>query len=131
MDLNALKARCESNPYMRLNRISFRDAGENWVELSVTAGDELLNPVGLVHGGVLFTLGDCAAGLAAHLDGRRHVTLSSTLNFLRSGLPGDVLSGRGTVRRRGEHICFLDVEVKNQRGELLASGSYTFFHVEE
>ena len=39
--------------------------GDGWAEGELTAGDGMLNPLGIVHGGALVTLADTVCGTAA------------------------------------------------------------------
>lgn len=121
---------CEKNEFMNYNHIHLKEAEHDRTVMELTVVKESLNPYGIAHGGVLYTMGDCAAGLAARSDGRRYVTLSSSFNFLRSGQLGDTIQATGTIRHRGRTTCVAEVDITDSQGRLLASGSYTFFCVE-
>ncbi|MDD5938011.1 MAG: PaaI family thioesterase [Clostridiales bacterium] len=122
---------CAANAFMKYNHIVLKSVERDRAVMELTVQDESLNPYGMVHGGALYTMGDCAAGTAARSNGRRYVTLASNLNFLRSGMPGDVIQAVGTVRRRGKTTCYVTVDISNSEGTLLASGNFTFFCIDE
>lgn len=124
-----MAAYCKGHAFMAKNHIRLEEARLDRVTAVMEAGPDTLNPYGFVHGGALYTLADCACGAAARTDGRKYVTISSSFNFLHSGLEGDMLRAEATVRRRGRSTCFVNVDLTNERGDLLASGSYTFFHI--
>ena len=63
--------------------------GYSKARLVITA--EHLNAGGRTQGGVLFTLADLALAAAANSHGVLAFSLSSTITFLRSSRPGDVL----------------------------------------
>ena len=130
-DKEKLLARSENNSYLLLNHIQVKDIKEDWALAELHVHSDSLNPLGLVHGGNLFALADTVGGAAARSDGRNYVTQSSSFTFLHSGLLGDMIRGEAKVRRRGQVTCYVDVDVTNQKGDLLASGSFTFFHVPE
>ena len=117
---------CENNEFMRYNHIKAVELQKDRAvtELEVTA--ESKNPYGILHGGVLFTMADCAGGLASRSDGRRYVTLSSSLNFIKS-VSGGTVRATGTVRHRGRTTCLCDTELTDQNGTMLATGSFTYF----
>ncbi len=119
------------NSFLAINHIELTDVGTDWAIMELKAQEDSLNPMGLVHGGALFTMADSAGGAAARTDGRNYVTLSSSFTFLRSGLPGDLIQAKGRVRRRGKTTCYTDVDITNQKGDLLANGSFIYFHVPE
>ena len=130
-DKEKLLARSDSSSYLRLNHIQVKDVKEDWAMAELVVHEDSLNPLGLVHGGNLFAMADTVGGAAARTDGRNYVTLSSSFTFLRSGLMGDVIHAEAKVRRRGQNTCYVDVDVTNQKGDLLSCGNFTFFHVPE
>lgn len=87
---------------------------------------DLLNPHGVIHGGALYTLADNAAGYAAHSDGRRYVTQTSSFHFLRNQ-GGGILYADGHVIHRGHTTCLVAVEITSAEGTLLATGEFTYF----
>ena len=99
------------------------------VTKEVTAED--LNPLGVPHGGVYFTMADTAAGTAMASHGNVAVTLNSAFNFLRSGKPGDHLTAEAREIKSGRTVCVYDVSVTDQDGTLLANGLFTFYRKEQ
>ena len=87
---------------------------------------DLLNPHGVIHGGALYTLADNAAGYAAHSDGRRYVTQTSSFHFLRNQRSGSIFA-TGRVVHRGHTTSLIAVELTGDDGTLLATGEFTFF----
>lgn len=87
---------------------------------------DLLNPMGVVHGGALYSLADNAAGYAAHADGRHHVTQTSSFHFLRNQRTGSIFA-TGKVVHRGHTTSLIAVEITGDDGTLLATGEFTFF----
>lgn len=119
------------NPFLNKNHILVKEVCRDRAVLELTAQEDSLNPLGTVHGGALFTMADSAAGTAARSTGKTYVTMSSNFTYLRSGLLGDVIRAEGRVRRRGQTTCYVDVDVTNGREELLATGNFIFFRVDE
>lgn len=118
---------CADHAFMNRNHIRLALVEQDRAITALEAGADCMNPYGVVHGGALFTMADCACGAAARTDGRKYVTLSSSFNFLRGGLTGDRIKAEGRVRRRGRTTCYVDVDLTNEKGELLASGNFIFF----
>ena len=82
------------------------------------------NPLGGVHGGMISTLLDTAAGCAVHssLDvGQGYTSLDLTVKFLR---PVTVESGQltcvGTVLSRGRRTALAEAQLTDENGRLLA-----------
>ncbi len=86
------------------------------------------NPSGMIHGGVLFTLADTTAGIAARADGRMYVTQNAGIQFL-AGQRGGTLRAEGTVIHRGRSTCLIRVDITGENGRLLATAELTFFCV--
>ena len=91
---------------------------------------ESKNPYGMVHGGALYTMADDAAGAAVHTDGRHYVTQHGDLHFLKNQ-PSGTIRAEGRVRRRGKATCLAMVDITNEAGELLATGQFTYFCIDQ
>lgn len=120
----------DSNAFVKHNNICLKTIERDRAVLELEATPTTLNPYGFVHGGALFSMADTAGGISARTDGRRYVTMSSSFNFLRSGVKGDVIRAEGRVRRRGHTTCFVEVDVSDSKGNLLASGTFTFYCID-
>ncbi len=121
---------CDSNQFMNHNGIQFKEISPGRAVFELRLTDASLNPYGFAHGGALYTMADCACGTAARSDGRRYVTLSSSFNFLRSGLKGETVQAVAHVRRRGRTTCYVDVELVNEKGDLLCAGNFIFYCID-
>lgn len=109
-------------------RMTGIDGGRAAAELAVTA--DSLNPWGMVHGGCLCTLADTAAGALVLANGRRAVTLSCSLNYLRPA-KGPVIRCAAVLRKLGRSTSVVDVSLTDQGGREVACGTYTFFNTGE
>lgn len=97
------------------------------VDLAMSTGVEHANLAGRIHGGVLATLADTAAGLAVRTvipPGSGHVTVTLDVQFLRAAEPGRLV-GRGHVTKAGRRIAFADAEVTDASGGVLARAQLT------
>ena len=86
-----------------------------------------LNPNGVVHGGVLFTMIDTAMGLATMtvLDDGRCASIEVHLRFLRPATSG-VLEAHATVVSQGRKVVHLEARIHDDAGTLMATGTGTF-----
>ncbi len=97
------------------------------VDLRLEAGPDHANLQGTVHGGVLATLADTAAGLAVRSaipPGSRHVTVNLDVQYLAPANMGPLLA-TGRVVRLGRRIAFAEADVSDAGGELLARAQVT------
>lgn len=82
------------------------------------------NPLGGVHGGVISTLLDTAAGCSVHSTlavGEMYTSLDLTVKFLRPvTVDSGLLTCVGTVIQRGRRTALAEAQLFDERGKLLA-----------
>lgn len=109
--------------------IEIEERGDGRAKLLFRAKDEHLNDGGIVHGGAIATLADCAMGsaLASTLaDDEQPVTVEAKINYLEPGELGTLVAV-ATVRRKGKRFTVLEAEVTQQEsGEHVAYATGTF-----
>ena len=93
-------------------------------------GPNSINPHGKVHGGALATLGDTVGGSCACADGRRCVTAGSSMEFLRPAY-GKLITCIATPKKEGRTLSVIQVEMYNDQGKLVVTGTFTFFMMEK
>ena len=97
------------------------------VDLRLEAGQDHANLQGTVHGGVLATLADTAAGLAVRSaipPGSRHVSVNLDVQYLAPASMGTLLA-TGRVVRLGKRIAFAEADVTNTAGQVVARAQVT------
>lgn len=114
------------NPFMAHNHIRVEAAERDHAEVTLDVRPESTNIYHVVHGGALFTMADCCAGLCARSDGRDYVTQDAAVQFIRNVKSGR-LTARADVLSRGRHVCLVEVRVSAQGGELLLHGTFSMF----
>ena len=130
MELDELKARVNADEgYTRLNGMEVTALSPGYCEVRAAVGREKLNPHGIAHGGLLFTLCDTAAGVAATTLGRNVVSRAADIHFLHPAL-GGTLTARGRVADAGGHMACCTAEVLDDRGEILATASFEMFFIQ-
>lgn len=88
-----------------------------------------LNGLGLVNGGVLFTIADYAMAVAANANGSSTVTLNSSIDFIKSASRGTIVAVATPVKT-GRTISRYRVEVRlEENSDLLAVLSATSFTI--
>ena len=120
----------QNDPFMRYNRICIERVLENSASVYTDICKEAVNPYGGLHGGMIASLADCAAGAAACSGGNRYVTMSSTMNYLKTAAHGRVRA-KAEVRWKGKQTAMVSVELFDCYDQLLACGSYTMYCVEK
>lgn len=104
------------------------DGGEGWLEITLDVTDVVLNADGVVHGGVWLVIADSAMGgaLRTLIDpSDRAVTAQSDFRWLRP-FTGARLRAVGRVTRRARTLSHCSVELYDEEGRAVGSGSGTF-----
>ena len=97
------------------------------IEVTFTATEQFLNPIGAIQGGFLAAMLDDTLGpaLVATLGpGQFGPTLDLHVQFLRPAYPGR-LTGHGRVVRRGKDIAFMAGELLDDSGQVVAAATAT------
>lgn len=118
------------SPFNQLLGFRISEWREDHVELELDIEQRHTNRSGVVHGGVLASLIDAAAGFAGCYctvpgNVRRALSLSVTTNFTGQARDG-MIKVVGRKRAGGRTIYFASVEVFNQQDDLIAIGEATY-----
>ena len=94
------------------------------VVVEMPAAEFHYNPLGGVHGGVISTLLDTAAGCAVHSTlavGEGYTSLDLTVKFLRPvTVDSGLLTCEGVVIQRGRRTALAQAQLTDERGKLVA-----------
>ena len=105
------------------------EVGEDFVAVTAQAQDFHYNPIGVVHGGVIATLLDTAAGCAVHATlaaGEAYTSLDLVTKFVRPmTLDSGVVRAEGRVLHRGSRTAVATATLADARGQLLAHATST------
>ncbi|PIE71552.1 MAG: hypothetical protein CSA22_01630 [Deltaproteobacteria bacterium] len=97
-----------------------------YAEARLMIREDHFNAVGLVQGGVIFTLADFAFTAAANAHGKAAIALNVNVSFVRPGIRGALTAvARETARSRT--IGNYDVTVSDQKGKTVALFHGTVF----
>lgn len=84
------------------------------------------NPIGTIHGGVIFSLMDAVGGAAGASTGLGCATVDCDIHFLRAVKAGEAISCQALILKNGRQLIVCDVEVENERNEVAAKGTFTY-----
>ena len=88
--------------------------------MRMTVREPMLNGHDICHGGLIFTLADSTFAFACNSHNRVTVAAGCSIEFLKPGRLGDVLTCEGVEQvLQGRHGIY-DMAVTNQRGEVVA-----------
>ena len=94
-----------------------------------TPDESVYNPIGAVHGGLVCTLLDSAAGCALHTmlpQGKGYTSVEIKVSYLKAVRAGSgLLTATGTVVKAGARVGFTEATVTDGSGALVATASST------
>ena len=101
---------------------------DNDIKVKVMITNKALNPFNIVHGGLIFSIGDTAMGVKCRSLGRDAVTLNASINFISPGT-GKYLIATSKIIKNGSRTCVLECEIKNDEDKLVATMTGTYFYI--
>jgi acyl-CoA thioesterase len=94
---------------------------EGYCKIQMTIRPEMINGLGIVHGGVAFSFADSAFAFACNNRNNLSVALDTSINFLKPVMVGDVLTAETTELHSGRSTGLYHVNIYNQHNILVAS----------
>ena len=128
--LELVRERSLANPFPKYNHINLSVLERDHVEMYVDPGPDSMNYAGAVHGGLFFTMADFCAATTARTDGRKYVTLSAEVHYMKNVREGRI-TAKSTLVHRGRTSVLVDVNVYSESGDLLFTARVTMFCVGE
>jgi acyl-CoA thioesterase len=96
------------------------DIRQGWAKVGLKLNDNHLNFLGMIHGGVIFSLADVAFGAAANSFGSRAMALSVGIDFLAAPDITDDLSAEVELVTRAGKMGFYRMLVTDSGGKTVA-----------
>lgn len=88
--------------------------------VSMAIRDDMLNGFDITHGGFVFAVADTAFAIACNDSDALTVAAGADVTFLATSTTGDTLTAVATRRATAGRSGIYDVEITNQRGEIVA-----------
>lgn len=104
-------------------------AADGHCRCSVPVTQHIINPYGVLHGGITFTLADTGMGIAAYTlltPGERTTTVECSIRYLRPATSGRIIA-ECRVIRRSNRFAITEAEVFDEAGEVLAVAGGSFY----
>lgn len=127
----ALRRAIASAPYYQLLKISLEEIDSGFARFRMPFRKELTQPYAVVHGGAIASLADTAVAFALMTliqPGEQVYTVELKINYLKAVSEGE-LFGEARVVHKRKKLALADMEVKNEKGDLIAKGLATYMVV--
>lgn len=107
--------------YFQIELLAF---SENFAECAMPLTDKHKNPLGIAHGGAIFSLADLCFEAACYASGRFCVNSQSSVSFLNKGI-GDKLFARADLLKNGSKMVVYQITVTDREKTVVAQGQIT------
>ncbi len=96
------------------------EVGPGRAVLRMTVREDMVNGLGVGHGGLVFTLADSAMAFASNSFNHQAVATQAEIDWLAPARAGMVLTATAQIRHQGGKTAISDVEVVDDAGRPVA-----------
>lgn len=100
---------------------------EGYSKIKMTVRGEMMNGLGIIHGGIAFSLADSSFAFACNSRNNLSVALDTSINFLKPVHPDDELVAEAKEIHNGKSTGLYQVTITNQRNHIIAVFKGTCF----
>lgn len=100
---------------------------EGYSKIKMKLRKEMINGLGVVHGGIAFSLGDSAFAFACNNRNVLSVALDTSINFTKPAQPGDELTAEAKELHNGRSTGLYLITITNQHNHQVAIFKGTCF----
>jgi acyl-CoA thioesterase len=117
----------ENDLFSRWLGISVIEIKEGYSKIKMIVREEMINGLGVVHGGIAFSLADSAFAFACNGRNNLSLALDTAINFIKPVHPGDELTAETKEMHNGKGTGLYQVTITNQRDHVVALFKGTCF----
>ena len=100
---------------------------EGYAKTKMTVRKEMINGLGIVHGGIAFSLADSTFAFACNNRNNLSVALDTSINFLKPVHVDDLLIAEAKEIHNGKSTGLYQITITNQRDHIVALFKGTCF----
>ena len=100
--------------------ISIIEIREGYSKIKMTVRPEMMNGLGIVHGGIAFSLGDSCFAFACNNRNILSVALDTSINFLKPVHVADELTAEAKELHNGKSTGLYHITITNQNNHTVA-----------
>lgn len=131
MDKQKMMEIAKSNPFAQYIGMELTEVKEGYAAGKIRMEKHHTNIYNGMHGGCVYSLADTIAGIAASTYGRYVTTVNSSINYLLPVIDTEYVFCESSVVRAGNRMSVFEVKLINDKQELLANASFTFFRMKQ
>lgn len=119
--LEAIRRWFDREPFAKMMGMRLEEIGQGYALVELKLAEQMMNIFGTTHGGAVFSLIDGAFEVAANSYGTVAVALNVNVSYINPSAFGDTLRAEAREVSRSRRISTYLIQVKNDKGELIAS----------
>lgn len=108
-------------------QIKIVEVREGYSKIEMILREEMTNGLGVIHGGIAFSLADSAFAFACNNRNNLSLALDTSINFTKTTKPGDVLTAEAKELHNGKSTGLYLITVINQHNQQVALFKGTCF----
>jgi len=116
--------------FIKENNYKILKVEENYCELEGKVTETSLNPFGIAHGGYIFGLADTAAGIAAMTNGKKAVTINSTIDYFNMA-KSNKIKAIAKCLKSGKNISNFEVFIYDDKETLIAKSNINYYYLDK
>lgn len=113
--------------FSRWMGVRIEEIKEGYSRISMSIREEMVNGIGIVHGGIPFSLADSAFAFACNNRNSLSVALDCSITFTKSIHPGDTLTAEAQEIHNGRSTGVYVITITNQDNQQVALFKGTCF----
>ena len=117
----------QQDRFARLLGIKLEQVAPGYCQVSLEVTNDMLNAVGITHGGVTFALADFAFAVASNSHGKAAVALTAQINYPCASRAGDLLLAEAREANKTGRTGLYNIEVRNTDKQLVAMFTGTVY----
>ena len=110
----------KDNGFIKSNNFKIIELNDKECIMEYIIKKDGLNPIKIVHGGLLFGLADTAAGTLAGMSGKFPLTMSSNIHYLNPA-KGKKIIAKATILKEGNNIGYYKVDVFDENNIIVCT----------
>jgi acyl-CoA thioesterase len=108
-------------------QIEVLEVREGYCKTQMKVRPEMINGLGMAHGGIAFSLADSTFAFACNNRNNLSVALDTSINFLKPVQPGDILIAEAKEVHNGRSTGLYQITINNQHDHVIAIFKGTCF----
>ena len=103
------------------------EVSDGYARVEMEMDERFANPIGSIHGGVIFALADTAGGVAATSKGSFVTTVTGDINYLNPAINVKKLIATTRELKAGKNVLVYDVTVTDEKERVIAESRMTYY----